>query len=166
MEEREPLTPVKRQCDDEDNLEDKTDAASEASPLSPEQKTRCQDNKLRAQLLKMTKEFPLLTKDIGVSWFSALQSVMEKDWFRKLSDYLVQERRSQTVYPSPSEVWSWTSRVSISEVKVVILGQDPYHGPGQVQALFSLVDTIPYSLLIGYYSLLASDWLVQFYTHC
>ena len=114
----------------------------------------------------MTKEFPLLTKDIGVSWFSALQSVMEKDWFRKLSDYLVQERQSQTVYPSPSEVWSWTSRVSISEVKVVILGQDPYHGPGQVQALFSLVDTIPYSLLIGYYSLLASDWLVQFYTHC
>ena len=48
---------------------------------------------------------------------------------------MLRERESGTIFPSPAEVWSWTSRVEMTRVKVVILGQDPYHGPGQAHGL-------------------------------
>ena len=83
----------------------------------------------------MSKDLQILTTDIGSSWYEALEEVFKKDWFRKLNDYVLREREAHTIYPSPAEVWSWTTRVSISEVKVVILGQDPYHGPGQAHGL-------------------------------
>ncbi len=83
----------------------------------------------------MSKDLQILTTDIGSSWYEALEEIFKKDWFRKLNDYVLREREAHTIYPSPAEVWSWTTRVSISEVKVVILGQDPYHGPGQAHGL-------------------------------
>ncbi|KAI8830313.1 uracil-DNA glycosylase, partial [Chytriomyces cf. hyalinus JEL632] len=55
------------------------------------------------------------------SWFNRLSPEMRKPYFRKLKDFVAIERNSHTVYPP--------------EVKVVILGQDPYHGPGQAHGL-------------------------------
>ena len=43
------------------------------------------------------------------------------------------ERASHTVYPPEDQVWTWTHMCPISQVKVVILGQDPYHNPQQAQ---------------------------------
>ena len=51
--------------------------------------------------------------------------------FSQLSEFLVKERASHTVYPPEDQVWTWTHTCPISKVKVVILGQDPYHGPRQ-----------------------------------
>lgn len=131
MEDCEPLTPAKRTSEDQINV----NSPSDKTPLSPEQKTLCSQNKQRAQLLKLSRELPLITIDIGVTWYEALKEVFNKDWFKKLSEFVCKERKCQTIFPSPSEVWSWTSRVPISDVKVVILGQDPYHGPGQAHGL-------------------------------
>jgi len=113
----------------------KVDSPAPPPALSPEQKLKCVSNKKRAQLVKMSKDLQILTTDIGSSWFEALEDVFKKDWFRKLNDYVLREREAHTIYPSPAEVWSWTTRVSICDVKVVILGQDPYHGPGQAHGL-------------------------------
>lgn len=46
------------------------------------------------------------------------------------------ERQCKTIYPPPDKVFNWTQFVRIQEVKVVILGQDPYHGPKQANGNF------------------------------
>jgi len=103
--------------------------------LSPEQKERMGKNKLKAQLIRMSKEIATVHPNIGPSWFEALQDEFGKPYFQKLNDFLVLERQKYTVFPSPGEVWSWTTRTPIRDIKVVILGQDPYHGPGQAHGL-------------------------------
>jgi uracil-DNA glycosylase len=52
----------------------------------------------------------------------------------KLSDFLKTERNVKTVYPPAHEVWAWT-RLPVEDIKVVILGQDPYHGKGQAHGI-------------------------------
>lgn len=91
--------------------------------------------KARSKILKLSKEIPLLTPNIGQSWYDALEPQFEQDYFRKLSDHVTKERVSHTIFPSPEEVWSWTTKNDIKDTKVVILGQDPYHGPGQAHGL-------------------------------
>lgn len=109
--------------------------------------------------LQVSKEIPLLTSNMGKSWYEALESQFDQDYFRKLSDYVVKERASQTIYPSPEEVWSWTTKTDIKDTKVVILGQDPYHGPGQAHGLcFSVKPGVPPPpSLVNIYKELATD---------
>ncbi|XP_023664027.1 uracil-DNA glycosylase-like isoform X2 [Paramormyrops kingsleyae] len=58
--------------------------------------------------------------------------------------FVAEERRRYTIYPPPNQVFSWTQMCTIHEVKVVILGQDPYHGPGQAHGLcFSVQRPVP-----------------------
>lgn len=52
-------------------------------------------------------------------------------YYSQLSDFLILERSKHTIFPPEELVWSWTHHCSIKEIKVVIIGQDPYHGPGQ-----------------------------------
>uniref|UniRef100_A0A8D2L0K5 Uracil-DNA glycosylase n=2 Tax=Varanus komodoensis TaxID=61221 RepID=A0A8D2L0K5_VARKO len=49
--------------------------------------------------------------------------------------FLAQERKHYTIYPPAHQVYTWTQMCDIRDVKVVILGQDPYHGPGQAHGL-------------------------------
>jgi len=144
------VTSGKRKNDN--NLEQSTPAkkrnpSSESQvsvPLSPEQKARCQENKVKAQLLLLCKELPVLTPNIGHSWFSALSEKFGQDWFGQLSRFVTKDRQEHTVYPEQKEVWEWTTRTSIEQVRVVILGQDPYHGPGQAHGLcFSVKPGVP-----------------------
>jgi len=115
-----------------------------ATPLSPEQKERCQENRAKAQLLLLCKELPVLTSNIGHSWFSALSDKFGQEWFGQLSRFVTKDRESHTVYPEQREVWEWTTRFNIENVRVVILGQDPYHGPGQAHGLcFSVKPGVP-----------------------
>lgn len=73
--------------------------------------------------------------NVGPTWFNALESEFKKDYFQKLCSFLEQERKSQTIYPPPHQVYTWTQTCKINEVKVVILGQDPYHGAKQAHGL-------------------------------
>lgn len=79
----------------------------------------------------------LLLESMEDSWRMALSKEIVKEYFMKLQDILAAERKSEeyAVYPPEDLVFQWTKTRKIDQVKVVILGQDPYHGPGQADGL-------------------------------
>jgi len=88
---------------------------------------------------------------MGKSWLKLLKDEIKKPYFIALKRFLWQEGvkgaddspKSLTVYPSPRNIYSW-SNTPLGRVKVVILGQDPYHGPGQAHGLcFSVPAGVP-----------------------
>ncbi len=82
---------------------------------------------------------------IEESWKPLLQPEFDKDYFRTLTDFVRQEYRTQTVYPPGRLIFNAFNLCPFSQVKVVIIGQDPYHGPGQAHGLcFSVNDGIPF----------------------
>lgn len=82
---------------------------------------------------------------IEESWKQALQSEFDKPYFAGLVSFLHAEKASgATVYPPGSQIFRAFELTPVSELKVVILGQDPYHGPGQAMGLsFSVPDGVP-----------------------
>lgn len=76
-----------------------------------------------------------LHENIGSTWFRALREEFEKPYFKKLSAFVQQERKNKTVFPPEDQVYTWTHHHDIKSTRVVILGQDPYHGPGQAHGL-------------------------------
>lgn len=78
------------------------------------------------------------------SWKEALQSEFDKPYFAELVRYLhEQKREGRTIYPPGSQIFKAFELTPVDKVKVVILGQDPYHGPGQAMGLsFSVPDGI------------------------
>jgi uracil-DNA glycosylase len=87
--------------------------------------------------------------NIHPSWKARLSQEFEKDYFQRLSQQIRQEYQTQTVYPPPKDVFRAFDMCPFEEVKVVIIGQDPYHGPKQANGLcFAVHDgiTIPPSL--------------------
>lgn len=78
------------------------------------------------------------------SWREALQSEFDKPYFAELVRYLhEQKREGRTIYPPGSQIFKAFELTPVDDVKVVILGQDPYHGPGQAMGLsFSVPDGI------------------------
>lgn len=81
---------------------------------------------------------------IESSWKSVLQEEFEKDYFQQLIAFVKQEYAMQTCYPTGSAIFAAFDHTPFNKVKVVILGQDPYHGPGQANGLcFSVADGIP-----------------------
>jgi len=92
--------------------------------------------------LEMTKLFPGI-RVMHPSWFNALKDVMEKTKFKSLSEFVKQKRAKGTVYPKPMDVFSWT-KMPMNKIKVLVLGQDPYHGPNQAHGLsFSVLKPTP-----------------------
>ncbi|XP_037040401.1 uracil-DNA glycosylase-like isoform X2 [Bradysia coprophila] len=82
--------------------------------------------------------------NVGTTWFNALKSEFSKDYFGKLCSFLEVERKNQTIYPPAHQVYTWTQMCKVNDVKVVILGQDPYHGPKQAHGLcFSVQKGVP-----------------------
>jgi uracil-DNA glycosylase len=69
------------------------------------------------------------------SWRPYLGPETEKPYFAELRGFVERERRTHTVYPPEGEVFSALELTPWNEVKVMILGQDPYHGPGQAHGL-------------------------------
>ncbi len=72
---------------------------------------------------------------IEAGWKKILAQEFAKPYFIALKDFLVQERESNTVYPPGPKIFAAFDSTPFSEVKVVIMGQDPYHGPGQANGL-------------------------------
>lgn len=85
---------------------------------------------------------------IDSSWQKLLSDEFEAEYFINLQQFLKEERETQTVYPPEEEVFNAFNLTPVDKVKVVILGQDPYHGPNQAHGLcFSVKDgKIPPSL--------------------
>ncbi|XP_055407050.1 uracil-DNA glycosylase [Bubalus kerabau] len=112
-----------------------------SSPLSPEQLIRIQRNKAAALLRLAARNVPV---GFGESWKKHLSGEFGKPYFIKLMGFVAEERKHYTVYPPPHQVFTWTQMCDIRDVKVVILGQDPYHGPNQAHGLcFSVQRPVP-----------------------
>jgi uracil-DNA glycosylase len=70
------------------------------------------------------------------SWKSVLKSEFEQNYFVSLEKFLNQEyKKNKIIYPEPSEIFNALNSLDVSKVKVVILGQDPYHGEGEAHGL-------------------------------
>ncbi len=72
---------------------------------------------------------------IEPSWKSRLDAEFTKDYFRSLIQFVKEEYRSAIVYPPGREIFHAFEACHFDEVKVVIIGQDPYHGAGQAHGL-------------------------------
>ncbi|KAA0955711.1 uracil-DNA glycosylase [Sporosarcina sp. ANT_H38] len=68
-------------------------------------------------------------------WGDVLNDEFKKPYYSKLREFLEKEYAEETIYPQMDELWTAFKRTPFNEVKVVILGQDPYHGPGQAHGL-------------------------------
>ena len=82
---------------------------------------------------------------IEKSWQEVLQTEFDKPYFENLVGFVKQEYASRTIFPPAGQIFNAFNTCPFNNVKVVILGQDPYHGPGQAHGLcFSVNDGIPF----------------------
>lgn len=72
---------------------------------------------------------------IDPSWFEVLRPQFEAPYFAQLKEFLVAERQQYTCYPPGGKIFNAFDSTPFDKVKVVILGQDPYHEPGQAMGL-------------------------------
>ncbi len=80
---------------------------------------------------------------IESSWLTLLREDFNSSYFSELREFLSHEKQTQTVYPPGSLIFNAFDHTSVDKVKVVILGQDPYHGPNQAHGLcFSVNDGV------------------------
>ena len=78
---------------------------------------------------------------IADSWKEILQSEFDKEYFVRLTQFVKAEYASGRCYPPGNEIFNAFSLCPLEKVKVVLLGQDPYHEPGQAEGLcFSVKD--------------------------
>ena len=82
---------------------------------------------------------------IDESWRERLQSEFDAPYFAQLADFVRHEYATTRVYPPGSQMFAAFDACPFDKVKVVILGQDPYHEPGQAHGLcFSVNDGVPF----------------------
>ena len=88
--------------------------------------------------------------DIEESWYSLLEGEFSKDYFYKIRSFIKQEYKNKRIFPPPKLIFNAFNLTPVNKVKVIIIGQDPYHGEGQAHGLaFSVPNDIkiPPSLL-------------------
>lgn len=72
---------------------------------------------------------------IRKSWYEILKPEFEKDYYKNLESFLQKEYATKTIYPKSENVFNAINQVPLDKVKVVIIGQDPYHEPNQAHGL-------------------------------
>ncbi len=78
------------------------------------------------------------------AWHDAIKEYLPEHYYGKVKAFLAQVYQQGTVYPPQDKVFAALQKTSLEDVRVVILGQDPYHGPNQAQGLsFSVPDDLP-----------------------
>lgn len=83
---------------------------------------------------------PILKND----WADHLEQEFSKEYYLRLRKFLIEEYRTRTIYPDMYDIFNALHYTPFSRVKAVILGQDPYHGPGQAHGLcFSVKPGVP-----------------------
>ncbi len=81
---------------------------------------------------------------IHPSWKKHLETEFDKAYFKNLTDFIKEEYEKNTIYPHPKNIFRAFDLCPFKDVKVVILGQDPYHGKGQANGLcFSVNNETP-----------------------
>jgi len=81
--------------------------------------------------------------DIETSWYELLKDEFEKDYFLKLRKFIKNEYKTKQIFPHPKNIFKAFELTPANDVKVVILGQDPYHGANQAHGLaFSVQEDI------------------------
>ena len=82
---------------------------------------------------------------LGNDWDSLLADEFEKDYYKSLREFLKSEYFSRRIYPPMDDIYNALKYTSYENTRVVILGQDPYHGAGQAHGLcFSVKEGIPF----------------------
>lgn len=104
---------------------------------------------------------------IGNDWDGALKDEFEKEYYLKLREFLKAEYFSRTVYPPMNDIFNALKYTSIKDTRVVILGQDPYHGYGQAHGLCFSVKrgTVPPPSLKNIFKELESEYGIP-YSDC
>ncbi|HAX14341.1 MAG: uracil-DNA glycosylase [Leeuwenhoekiella sp.] len=97
--------------------------------------------------------------DIHPSWKALLAEEFDKPYFKDLVDFVKTEYTQHTCYPKGKDIFKAFDLCSFDDLKVVIIGQDPYHGPGQAHGLcFSVPNGVaPPPSLINIYKELETD---------
>ena len=92
-------------------------------------------------------------------WDELLKGEFEKDYYKKLRQFLITEYKTQTIYPNMYNIFNALKYTSYHDVKVVIIGQDPYHGENQAHGLsFSVQKGIaPPPSLVNIFKEIQSD---------
>ncbi len=80
------------------------------------------------------------------SWLAVLKDEFEKDYMKEIKKFLVQEiENGKTIYPNPKNIFKAFEKTPFDDLKVVILGQDPYHWPEQAQGFcFSVSEDVKF----------------------
>ena len=73
--------------------------------------------------------------DFNNDWNNILRAEFEKEYYKALRSFLVQEYKEYTIYPNMYDIFNALKLTSYSDTKVVIIGQDPYHEPNQAHGL-------------------------------
>ena len=82
---------------------------------------------------------------IAQDWKDILAPEFEKPYFEELTQFVKEEYAAHRVYPRGSNIFRAFDKCPFERLKVVIIGQDPYHGPGQAHGLcFSVADGVPF----------------------
>ena len=76
-----------------------------------------------------------MKKIFNNDWQELLGKEMEKEYYQKLRSFLIEEYNTKTIYPHMNDIFNALHLTSYKDTKVVILGQDPYHGPTQAYGL-------------------------------
>ena len=85
-------------------------------------------------------------KNLVNDWNELLLEEFNKDYYLKLRDFLKEEYETKQIYPEVQNIFNALKYTAYNDVKVVILGQDPYHGPNQAHGLsFSVNAGVTYS---------------------
>lgn len=72
---------------------------------------------------------------LGNDWDNILADEFEKEYYQKLRKFLIEEYKTNTIYPDMNNIYSALKLTSYKDCKVLLLGQDPYHGPNQAHGL-------------------------------
>ncbi len=104
---------------------------------------------------------------IETSWKEVLQAEFDKDYFKSLTDFVRAEYQTKTIYPPAKQIFNAFDLCPLQQTKVVIIGQDPYHGPKQAHGLCFSVNKgikMPPSL-VNIYKELHTDVGIAIPTH-
>ncbi|CAG8526242.1 11234_t:CDS:2 [Paraglomus occultum] len=103
---------------------------------TPTDKTSVTLDSLAAGLDDNTKKLLKLEADtMNKEWLLALKAEFKKNYFLELKKFLATDAKSFKIFPPAEDIYSWSRFTPVSKVKVVILGQDPYHNEGQAHGL-------------------------------
>ncbi len=97
--------------------------------------------------------------NIGNDWDEILKDEFQKEYYLNIREFLKSEYKTHTIYPDMFDIFNALKYTPYSEVKIVIIGQDPYHGPNQAHGLcFSVQDNIkPPPSLVNIFKEINSD---------